>query len=76
MADYPDYTTRDNSTRVNLPATVTPPAFDADASHAKTPQALAVEQQWRDVKTSGTDKQHPLSINRDSSYVTDDPYES
>ena len=56
--------------------TVAPPAFDADAGHAKTQEALIVEQQWRDVAAGTNDvtKVSPLSLNRDSDYVTADPY--
>lgn len=70
--DFPSY--EKNATRPHQGLTVNPPAFDADAGHAKTSQTLAVEQQWRDVKALGLDKSHPLSLNRDAAQVTNDPY--
>lgn len=72
MANFPSFDEDANQPRQAI--TVNAPAVDKDPSHAKTPQALVVEQQWRDVKALGLDKQHPLSINRDSNLVTADPY--
>jgi hypothetical protein len=72
MADFPEWV--ENETTPTQPITVAPPAYDANASNAKTREAHLVEQQWRDVVGLGLDKAHPLSINRDSDLVTDDPY--
>lgn len=54
--------------------TVAPPAYDADEDHSMTPEEHLVQQQWRDVVSSGTAGDHPLSINRDAPEVTADPY--
>lgn len=72
MADFPPFVK--NETTVTQPLGITPPVFDANASGAKTGAAVFVEQQWRDIVTNKIDDQHPLSINRDASQVTDDPY--
>lgn len=53
---------------------VSPPAYADNSSHAKSDADVFVEQQWRDVVTNKAVGQHSLSLNRDSAYVTDDPY--
>lgn len=75
MADFPDPTLDDKQTPREA-ITVSAPALDRNEDHEKSAEQLAVEQQWRDVEALGLDKQHPLSINRDSDLVTDDPYSS
>ena len=73
--DFPTF--EKNANRPSAGAiTVSPPAFDSNSGHAKTDAAVFVEQQWRDVALSTNDvtKVSPLSLNRDSSYVTADPY--
>ena len=70
--DFPTFDK--NANRPTQAIAISPPAFDANASGAKTPEQLVVEQQWRDADTMELDKQHPLSINRDAAQVTADPY--
>lgn len=72
MADFPSFD--ENASRPRQAITVADVPVDKNASGAKSAAGLAVEQQWRDVKRLGLDKQHPLSINRDSDKVTSDPY--
>lgn len=59
MTARPRRTRRESPTQVNAPVTITPPSGDS-----------LVEQQWRDAATFQLDKQHPTSINNDSSYVS------
>ena len=72
MADYPAY--QKNSQVATQPATVDGPAFVAPDG-TKTAQELFIEQQWRDVEKSNLGARHPLALNRDSAYVTSDPYD-
>jgi hypothetical protein len=55
----PRRTRRASPTQVNDPVTITPPAG-----------ATVVEQQWRDAARARLDKQHPMSINNDPTYVS------
>lgn len=67
MATYPTYTTQEqerNSNRPHISVTVTPQADGSD------PQQNMVNQQWRDVKVLGLDKEHAYSLNRDASEVS------
>ena len=74
MADFPTYTK--NDPRPTQPLTVTAPTYDANEEASKTAQEVFVEQQWRDVaEPGGAAELHPLSINRDASQVTTDPYD-
>lgn len=52
-------TRRDSPTQVNDPVTITPPTGTA-----------LVHQQWRDAARLRLDKQHPVSINADPTYVS------
>lgn len=70
MADWPSYTK--NAQVATQAVTITPPSDTTGA----TAQDRLLKQQWKDAAASGVAKDHPLSINRDSSYVTDDPYSS
>ncbi len=73
MADFPSFDKNANRPRQALE--ITPPEFDSNDDKSKSAEELFVEQQWRDVAAEdGAGEQHPLSINRDSDLVTDDPY--
>ena len=66
MADFPTFDENANRPRS---------AITVDPEVATDPAVSAlVKQQWLDVVSHGLDKQHPLSINRDSAKVTNDPY--
>jgi hypothetical protein len=55
----PRRTRRASPTHVNQPVTITAPTGET-----------LVEQQWRDAARLQLDKQHPASINNDSTYVS------
>ena len=66
--DFPTYTK--NATVETKPLTITaPPDVPSETAEQRW-----LKQQWRDVKEQGIEKTHPLSLNRDSGYVTTDPY--
>lgn len=70
--DFPTF--EKNATKPTQALTIEPPAFDPD--DARSAQERFVDQQWRDVAASGEGASNPLSLNRDSEYVTADPYTS
>jgi hypothetical protein len=72
MATFPSF--EKNADRPRQAIGITAPSYDDNADHSKTADAAFLEQQWRDVETSGVAAQHPLSINRDADEVTTDPY--
>lgn len=72
MADFPSTTATDRSNAQTATQEVVIDAPDFDASRSAEERWL--DQQWRDADAAGLGKRHPLSINRDSSYVTSDPY--
>ncbi len=67
--DFPTF--EKNATVPTEPIEVTPPADTTGA----TASERFVKQQWKDVAASDLPTAHPLSLNRDSQYVTDDPYD-
>jgi hypothetical protein len=72
--DFPTW--EKNATKPTQAVTVDGPEFDDNADGSKTAQEVFIEQQWRDVESSKLGERHPLSINRDASQVTADPYTS
>lgn len=71
MADYPPYAK--NKQTPTRAVTVTPPTYNANDSRSAEQRWL--DQQWRDVAETTLGARHPLALNRDSDYVTTDPYE-
>ena len=67
--DFPTY--QENGTKVTQQLTFALPTREESA--AKTPEEQYLDRQWREV-ADGAGKEIPLSINRDSDYVTADPY--
>lgn len=60
-----------NGPNKTTPVTVVPPAFNPATDtpeKGKDPATFAVEQQWRTVAAQKLDKQHPATINKNSSY--------
>ncbi len=72
--DFPAF--QKNATVETQEVDITPPAFDDNADHSKTPEEVFIEQQWRDADASGLGKTHPLSLNRDAAEIGNagDPY--
>lgn len=70
MADFPTFTK--NATQPTQEVDITPPVFDPN--DARSAEERWLDQQWRDADAAGLGKRHPLSINRDSPNVTNDPY--
>lgn len=69
MADFPTF--EKNANKPTQPIEITAPAVNP----AHVASDRFVEQQWIDAQNSGVGKVHPLSINRDSANVTNDPYD-
>lgn len=69
MANWPSTqpTSKTNAEVATQPITVNAPADDASLSATER----FIRQQWRDVAASQLPEQHPLSLNRDSTYVSD-----
>lgn len=53
---------------------INPPSYDS--TDARSAAEKFVDQQWRDAAGSWLDLggRHPLSINRDSEFISSDPY--
>lgn len=68
--DFPSF--EKNAPRPTQAVTIEPPEVDADASA----EERYIQQQWIDAEKSGVAAEHPLSLNRDSDFVTADPYTS
>jgi hypothetical protein len=66
--DFPTF--QKNATVETQPVVIEGP----DELTGATAEERWIKQQWRDAEESGVGETHPLSINRDSPYVTDDPY--
>ena len=71
MADFPTF--QKNATVATQEVDITPPAFNE--SDTRSAEERWLDQQWRDADAAGLGKNHPLALNRDSEYVTTDPYD-